>query len=79
MERFQLAATHFPRFRDPECLVVIGLKADLSAEGAAALAEENLSRNRLQIVGFDWLANRASTVASNVVRPILTTTSIRVI
>jgi len=78
IERFQVAQTHFPRFSEPECLVVIGIESQLSADRQAALARENRSRAGLRIVGYDWLAHRALTIASNVVEPRLTAQSIRV-
>ena len=78
IERFQVALLHFPRFSEPECLVVIGVESRLSAEQRAALARENRSRAGVRIVGYDWLARRALTIASNVVEPRLTAQSIRV-
>lgn len=62
MERFPLAASHFPRFHEPDCLVVIGLEQTLTPDGVEALARGNLSRNRPRIVGYDWLANRAAAI-----------------
>jgi hypothetical protein len=78
VERFQLAATHFPRFSEPDCLVVIGNESQLHADQLAALARENRSRAGLCIVGYDWIARRALAIAQNVVEPRLTTQSIRV-
>jgi hypothetical protein len=78
VERFQLAQAHFPRFSEPECLVVIGVESQLSADQRSALARENRSRAGVRIVGFDWLARRALTIASNVIEPQLTAQSIRV-
>jgi hypothetical protein len=79
LERFPLAAKHFPRFSEPECLVVIGDESALSEAQRAALARDNRSRAGLRVVGFDWIARRALAVSRNVTEPQLTTRSIRVI
>lgn len=79
VERFPLSVAHFPRFNEPECLVVIGNESQLSNEQRAALARENRSRAGLRIVGYDWIAKRALSIVNNVVEPKLTTQSIRVL
>jgi len=79
VERFQHAAAYFPRFSEPDCLVVIGLEGTLSADQRAALARENRSRSGLRIVGYDWLVRRALSITSNIVEPKLSVRSIRVI
>jgi hypothetical protein len=68
IERFPLAAKHFPNFSAPDCLVVIGIESELTVEQREALRRDNDSRMGLRVVGFDWLASRASTIAANVVR-----------
>ena len=67
LERSAEARTHFPEFRDPECLVVIGLEADLTDPQRRALALENENRRSLRIVGFDWLAGRAERILNNMI------------
>ena len=67
VERFPLAASTFPGFTEPDCLVVIGMENQLSEEQRAALSRDNRSRNGLRVVGFDWLARRAEAVLRNVV------------
>ncbi|HET7550621.1 MAG TPA: Shedu anti-phage system protein SduA domain-containing protein [Gemmatimonadaceae bacterium] len=77
MERFPTAAAHFPHFSEPECLVVIGLERTLTDEQRAALARDNRDRHRLRTVGFDWLAQRAETIAQNVIEAPVTSRSVR--
>lgn len=79
LERFQLAAAHFPRFSEPECLVVIGTEGNLSPDQRAALARDNRSRVGLRVVGYDWITRRAMAISRNVVEPRLTAQSIRVL
>jgi hypothetical protein len=67
LERFQEAKTHFPDFRDPDCMVVIGLERELSSEQRRALLLENQNRGQIQIVGFDWLAERADRILQNMI------------
>jgi hypothetical protein len=64
-ERIQEARQHFPSYGAAECLVVIGLEAGLNEKQQAGLAAANAARHGLRIVGFDWLARRASTVLEN--------------
>jgi len=66
-ERFAEAATVFPSFQDPECLVVIGLEEKLTGGQRAALLHENQHRAALKIVGFDWIASRAAAIAQNII------------
>jgi Shedu protein SduA, C-terminal len=68
MQRPADARVHFPNFEDPDCLVVTGLERALDARQTTVLREANRNRHRLRIVGFDWLANRARTVAENMTR-----------
>jgi hypothetical protein len=79
VERFPLSSTYFPRFSQPECLIVIGVEKNLSAPQLDALARDNRSRAGLRVVGYDWIARRALTVSRNVIEGRLTTQSIRVI
>ena len=67
LERFQTASAHFPRFCEPDCLVIIGLESSLSAPQRAALSRDNRSRSGLRVVGFDWIAERADAVVRNVI------------
>lgn len=76
VERFPLARSHFPRFSEPDCLVVIGLESTLSSDQRNALGRDNRSRTRLQVVGFDWIAARAEALFRNVVEPKMTTRSL---
>jgi hypothetical protein len=68
MQRPADARVHFPNFEDPDCLVVTGLERALDQGQTAVLREANRNRHRLRIVGFDWLADRARTVAANITR-----------
>ena len=61
------ASTTFPQFQTPDCLVVIGLEQRLNAKQRRTLSLENRIRAGLHIVGFDWLAERARTLARNLV------------
>ena len=58
--------SHFPALQELDALVVIGLEKDLNTTQARALRNVHNGRHRLRIVGFDWLLERAKTVASNV-------------
>ena len=78
IERYPLARDHFPRFTDPDCLVVIGSEATLTAEQRNALQLDNRSRANLRVVGFDWIASRAHTIFRNVVEDKVTLKKIRV-
>jgi hypothetical protein len=77
VERFQTAAAHFPRFSEPDCLVVIGLESRLSLSQRAALARDNRGRSTLRVVGFDWIARRAEAVARNAIETQITVESLR--
>lgn len=61
------AASTFPQFQSPDSLVVIGLQQPLNPRQRHALRLQNASHAGLKIVGFDWLAERARTLARNVV------------
>jgi hypothetical protein len=67
MERFPEAAQTFPGFREPECLVLIGLEGELNDEQRTALLRENQHRSGLKIVGFDWIAKRAEAISQNII------------
>jgi Domain of unknown function (DUF4263) len=60
------ARHHFLDIHDPDALVVIGLENNLTPSQAKALQQENRSRNKLRIVGFDWILGRSRVVLSNV-------------
>lgn len=66
-ERSSEASMTFPQFRTPDCLVVIGMEKQLNPEQRRLLRLENGARSGVSIVGFDWLAERARTLAQNVV------------
>jgi hypothetical protein len=66
LERLVEARHFFPHIDDPDCLVVIGLENQLLPSQASALQQENRSRNKLRIVGFDWILRRARAVLTNV-------------
>jgi hypothetical protein len=68
MQRFADARVHFPNFEDPDCLAVTGLERALDVRQKTVLRDANRNRHRLRIIGFDWLAYRARTVAANITR-----------
>jgi hypothetical protein len=68
MEHIADARQHFPNFDDPDCLVVTGLERSLDSRQSGVIRDANRHRHRLRIVGFDWLANRARSVVSNITR-----------
>ena len=70
MERSTEASMTFPQFRTADCLVVIGMETQLNPKQRNLLRLENDvrgGRGGVNIVGFDWLAERARAVARNVV------------
>jgi hypothetical protein len=64
-DRISSIRQHISAFRRPECLVVVGLESSLSAAQARSLRVDNESRNRVRVVGFDWLERRARSVRDN--------------
>jgi hypothetical protein len=78
MQRVADARVHFPNFEDPDCLVVTGLERALDDRQKAALRDANRHRHRLRTVGFDWLADRARTVAANITRHHVEVVNLRV-
>ena len=56
-----------PSFRQPECLVVIGIEGDLNEAQVRALRLDNESRHHVKVVGFDWIAKRARSTFENIV------------
>ena len=66
MQHVADARLHFPAFDEPDCLVINGLEAGLNAQQKRVLREANRTRHRVHIAGFDWLLERARTVARNV-------------
>jgi hypothetical protein len=68
MEHVANARQHFPKFDDPDCMVVSGLERSLDGRRRGVLRDANRHRHRLRIVGFDWLADRARSVVSNITR-----------
>ena len=79
LERFQEANMHFPEFRDPDCLIVLGLERELTPEQHRALALENTNRKELRIVGFDWIADRAERILQNMISANIAVRPIRMI
>lgn len=67
MSKYGDLRLHFPAWDMPELLVVCGVESSLSAEQKIALRNFNRG-SRAKAVGFDWLADRAEAVSSNVVR-----------
>ena len=67
MERFGEAAAHFPNFREPQGLVVIGIEGGLTEAQRRVLRSENQHRTGVQIVGFDWVGRRAEAIAHNLI------------
>lgn len=67
VDRFAESSSTFPSFRVPTCLVVIGLERELDPGQVDVLRLENEDRSGLQVVGFDWLAERAEALARSVV------------
>lgn len=65
-ERIVEARHHFPGIHDPDALVIIGLERRLTTTQREALKQENHSRAKLRIVGFDWISERSRAVLSNV-------------
>lgn len=62
VQRQELIASVFPRFRAPDCLVVNGLELPLSSQQTRMLTLENAHRRGVRICGFDWLASRARAI-----------------
>lgn len=62
VQRQEAIGSVFPRFRAPDCLVVNGLEAPLSAPQKRMLTLENAHRRGVRICGFDWLASRARAI-----------------
>ncbi|MFM9850224.1 MAG: Shedu anti-phage system protein SduA domain-containing protein [Hyphomicrobiaceae bacterium] len=58
----------FPNFQEADCLVVCGLENKLSPKQKNALRDVNRTRHRVRLVGFDWLAERARSIAQNVTK-----------
>jgi hypothetical protein len=67
MQRVREVQSHFPRFDEPDALVVIGLLSQLDRRKKEILDQANLNRRNLRIVGFDWLANRAKSIGNNMI------------
>ena len=79
LERFQEASALFPDFRDPDCLVVLGLERGLSSEQRRALALENENRKQIRIVGFDWIGERAERILQNMISANIAVRPVRMI
>ena len=79
VDRPNAATKMFPGFSDPECLVVIGNEGLLTQQQQNTLKQENSSRHKVRIVGFDWLSRRAEAVTRNVIERSLATTAERLV
>lgn len=69
IQRFSEAEKHFPNFQEPDCLVVVGLGSKLTPDQRQVLHDANNGRSFTRIAGFDWLLDRARTIAANMVQP----------
>jgi hypothetical protein len=79
VRRFADASRYFPQFNEPECLVVIGLEGALTEAQRAALRDVNNHRQRLRIVGFDWLLKRSRALLANLVQTSIEVSKLRMI
>jgi hypothetical protein len=68
IERLPSAQMHFPKIDNVACLVVVGLEKDLVQNQQQALRNFNREHYGLQVVGFDWLANRGRAVRENLIK-----------
>lgn len=78
VQRFSEIEKHLPNFQEPDCLVVVGLVRTLNPSQKQALHDANNGRTHTRIVGFDWLLDRARTIAANIVQPEVEVREIRV-
>jgi len=78
IKHFSEAEKHFPAFQEPDCLVIVGLERGLTTTQKQALNDANNNRNHMRIVGFDWLLDRARTIAQNVTQPTVELIALRV-
>jgi hypothetical protein len=78
LRHFAQVRHHFPNFSTPDCLVVIGLERRLDERQREVLRDANMHRHQLRIVGFDWLLERARTVASNITAHQVQITKLRI-
>jgi len=73
------AEKHFPGFKEPECLVVLGVERVLTVQQKEFLVLENQHRSGLKIVGFDWIARRAEAISKNIIENSIEVQSIRLV
>ncbi len=67
LRNIDVAAEHFPEFRDPDCLVVLGTEHALTERQRAALrASQSLAAGAAPSPGWDWLLRRGWSVARSV-------------
>lgn len=78
IKHFSESEKHFPTFQEPDCLVIVGLERPLASTQKQALNDANNNRNHMRIVGFDWLLDRARTIAQNVTQPTVEVIALRV-
>jgi Shedu protein SduA, C-terminal len=58
-ERIAEARTHFPNYQRADCLAVVGLERSLREQQRQDLDPADARRQNLNVVGFDWLLQRA--------------------
>lgn len=68
IERLPAAQTHFPQIDHVACLVIVGLEKGLTTSQQQALRNFNREHSALQVVGFDWVAQRGRTVRENLIK-----------
>lgn len=66
MQHISSVRETFPTFSDPDCLVIVGLESSLTDGQKSALFRHNAHRHRLDVVGFDWILDRARRISENV-------------
>jgi hypothetical protein len=79
MEKYADIRVHMPDFKEPDSLVLIGLERNLDDRQRQSLHMINKGRNHVRIAGFDWLLERARTIASNVTRSGIEVTPLRIV
>lgn len=78
IQNFSEIEKSFPNFQEPDCLVVVGLERTLTLDQKQVLHDANNGRTFTRIAGFDWLLDRARTIAANMVQPEVEVLTLRV-
>jgi hypothetical protein len=68
LERLPNVQIHFPGLDQVTGLAIIGLEGPLRDSQKQTLRNDNSHRHGLQVVGFDWLADRAQAIRENIIR-----------